>query len=227
MNQQDMSKRLAGRAAAELVQDGMQIGLGTGSTIFFTIERLVERMRTQGLRTACIPTSEQSRQLAEDGGIPILTFAQTTVLDLVIDGADEIDPQLSLIKGGGGALLREKLVALAGKRFIIVADNSKQVETLGHFPLPVEIVPFGHEGTLRRLQEQGAFPELRMDGYAPYVTDNGNYIARCHFGRIENPAALHDSLKRVSGVVETGLFVGMTEQAILSNGVDVWSVSGR
>lgn len=221
---QQQSKRLAGVAAANLVQDGMMIGLGTGSTIFYTIKRLIERVQSEGLRINCIPTSESTRVLAEKGGIPIISFGVTDHLDMVLDGADEIDPQLSLIKGGGGALLREKLVAMAGRSFIVVADASKQVEQLGKFPLPVEIVPFAHETTLRRLMEAGVAPQLRMDGSTPYVTDNGNWIATCHCERIDDAAALHQRLKRMTGVVETGLFVGMAQAAIVSDGERVWRI---
>lgn len=225
MDQQQQSKRLAGEAAAKLVKDGMKVGLGTGSTIYFTIMRLIERVHEEGLRIQCIPTSESTRELAERGGIPMTSFASVDHLDLVLDGADEVDPQLNLIKGGGGALLREKLVALAGDSFIIVADASKQVEQLGEFPLPVEMVPFAYETTLRRMQAIGLSPQLRMQDNQPFITDNGNLIATCHCGRILDPAALHDQLKAITGVVETGLFVGMAESAIVSDGRIVWEVT--
>lgn len=224
VDQQQQGKRLAGEAAADLVQDGMMIGLGTGSTIFFTIKRLIHRVREEGLRINFIPTSESTRLLAEKGGIPMISFGTTEYLDMVIDGADEIDPQLNLIKGGGGALLREKLVALTGKSFVVVADHSKQVAQLGRFPLPVEIVPFAYETTLRRLQAAEVAPQLRLTGSTPYVTDNGNWIADCHCERIVDPADLEMRVKRITGVVETGLFVSMATTAIVSDGERVWQI---
>lgn len=210
------AKRRAGERAAELIEDGMAVGLGTGSTAHFMVERLGERVR-EGLRVRCIPTSRRTEEQARGLGIPLTTFAEVARLDLTIDGADEIGPQLALIKGGGGALLREKLVAAASGRFVVVADATKRVASLGRFPLPVEVVPFAWEVTARRVAEvTGAEPLLRREGAATYTTDNGNLILDCGCGAIEDPAALERELKLIPGVVECGLFVGMADAALIA-----------
>lgn len=208
-------KRLAGEKAAEFVKDGMSVGLGTGSTVYWTILRLGALVR-EGLRIRAVPTSRQTEKLASEQKIPLAGLGEARELDLTIDGADEINFALDLIKGGGGALLREKLVAAASKRLIIVADESKFVSSLGAFPLPVEVVPFGWETTARRIEKSDLKCELRLTGENPFLTDNGNYILDCASGKIENPAALHSALKLLPGVVETGLFVGMTSAAVIS-----------
>jgi ribose 5-phosphate isomerase A len=209
-------KQLAGEKAAEFVKDGMTVGLGTGTTVYWTIKRLGEMVR-QGLRIRGIPTSQRTEQLATEAGIPLTSFAEVSELDLTIDGADEVNPSLDLIKGGGGALLREKLVAAASRRLIIVADTTKQVATLGKFPLPVEVVPFAWEVTARRVSALGCTPILRAVDGQPYVTDNGNYILDCPFGAIPDPARLHRDLKLLVGVVETGLFVGMADLIVVGS----------
>jgi ribose 5-phosphate isomerase A len=208
-------KRAAGEAAAAHVRDGMTLGLGTGSTVAWTIRRLGEMARA-GLRIRGVATSRRTEELAGAVGIPLVTFADAAEIDLAIDGADEIGPGLHLIKGGGGALLREKLVAAASRRLIIVADETKRVPVLGAFPLPVEVVPWGWEATARLVAALGCSPRLRMAGTAPFVTDNGNWVLDCPFGSIPDPAGLHRELKALVGVVETGLFVGMADLALIA-----------
>lgn len=215
MNKPDNLKKLAGETAAESIRDGMTIGLGTGSTVYFTIMRVGELVR-EGLNIRAIPTSKQTEKLAIENGITLCTFADVDRLDLTIDGADELNPSLDLIKGGGGALLWEKLVAASSDRLIVVADESKCVETLGAFPLPVEIVPFAWQTTARRIEKLNVEPRLRMKGSDPFVTDNGNYILDCRCGAINDPAMLHNSLKTLTGVVETGLFIGMAKTAVIA-----------
>jgi ribose 5-phosphate isomerase A len=211
------AKRMAGERAAELVENGMRIGLGSGSTVYWTIRRLGQRVRS-GLRIEAIPSSRATEQWARAVNIPLTSFAQVKELDLTLDGADEIAPDLSLIKGGGGALLREKLVAAASRRLVIVADDSKPVSVLGKFPLAVEVVPFGWEVTRERIARLGADPVLRREGQDPFITDSRHYILDCAFGAIPDPGRLHAELKALVGVVETGLFVGMAEAAIVSDG---------
>jgi len=207
-------KQRAGERATDFVRDGMVVGLGTGTTVYWTIRRLGELVRG-GLRIQGIPTSRRTEALAIEEGIPLTTFERVGELDLTIDGADEVGPGLELIKGGGGALLRERLVAAASRRLIIVVESSKLVPTLGRFPLPVEIVPFAWEITARRIAAHGCIPTLRRSNSQPFLTDNGNYIVDCEFGAIPDPAALHQRLKLLPGVVETGLFVDMAELVVV------------
>ncbi len=221
-NEQNDYKKIAGDKAAEYVEDGMTVGLGTGSTVNWTVIKLGE-MVANGLKIRGIPTSVQTEKLAREHNIPLVDFSEVTDLDIAIDGADEIDPELNLIKGGGGALVREKLVAASSRRFIVVADDSKLVEKLGEFPLPVEIVPFAWETTEKRVAEFGINPQRRMKKGEPFVSDNGNYILDCNCGAIDDPVDLHTKLKLLVGVVETGLFVGMTDIAIIA-GTDGVSV---
>jgi ribose 5-phosphate isomerase A len=217
------AKQRAGERSVEFVEDGMTLGLGTGSTAYWVVERLGERVRVEGLRVRCVPTSHRTEEQARALGIPLVTFDEVQELDLAIDGADEIGPHLALIKGGGGALLREKLVAGAARRFIVVADASKRVETLGRFPLPVEVVPFAWEVTARRVAEvTNTEPALRRDAAGEaFVTDNGNYILDCRCGEILDPERTERELKRLVGVVECGLFVGMCDLAIVATNEDV------
>ncbi|MDT5156943.1 MAG: ribose 5-phosphate isomerase [Acidobacteriota bacterium] len=217
------AKQRAGERSVEFVEDGMTLGLGTGSTAYWVVERLGERVRVEGLRVRCVPTSRRTEEQARALGIPLVTFDEVQELDLAIDGADEIGPHLALIKGGGGALLREKLVAGAARRFIVVADASKRVETLGRFPLPVEVVPFAWEVTARRVGEvTNTEPALRRDAAGEaFVTDNGNYILDCRCGEILDPERTERELKRLVGVVECGLFVGMCDLAIVATNEDV------
>lgn len=211
----DHEKQIAARAAVELVESGSVIGLGSGSTATYAIRLLGERVRA-GLEIVGIPTSLKTKQLAEQLGIPLTTLQEQPQIDIDIDGADEIDPQLNLIKGGGGALLREKIVASASRRFIVVAESTKQVPRLGKFPLPVEVIPFAESLITRRIQDLGAKVALRRYAYGnPYVTDEGHHILDCSFGEIADPAALAQTLRAIPGVVEHGLFVGMAELAFI------------
>jgi ribose 5-phosphate isomerase A len=220
-------KQMAGERAAEFVQDGMVVGLGTGSTVYYTVKKLGELV-AQGLSIKGIPTSRQTEALAREVGIPLTSFAEVTRLDLTIDGADEVNATLDLIKGGGGALLREKLVATASKKLVIVADSSKRKQELGAFPLPVEVVPFAWQSTAERVAALGCEPRLRMAGDQPFVTDNGNYILDCAFGTILDPMGLDVRLKLLTGVVETGLFVSITDAVVFAgeNGVEVVTKNG-
>ena len=214
----DAQKRAAAEAAAALVEDGMVIGLGTGSTAYFAIEALIRRVR-EGLHILAIATSERSAAQARDGGIPLTSFAEHRRLDLTIDGADEIEiGSLNLIKGLGGALLREKIVAAASDRLVIVADAKKLTERLGGMaPVPIEVVPFGWETTAERLGRQGTEPMLRrgVDGQ-PFRTDGGNLILDCRFGTIADPSGLDQAISQMVGVVETGLFIGMANLALVA-----------
>lgn len=212
----DSAKKRAGERAAEYVENGQIVGLGTGSTAYFAIVRLGELVR-EGLEIRGIPTSETSATLAREQGIPLIDFSVADRIDITIDGADEVDRSLNLIKGGGGALLREKIVARATTTQIIVADDSKLKPELGAFPLPVEITPFGWQATQSRIRALSCDPELRMMNSDPYVTDNGNYILDCPFETIKNAAALETELRSIPGVVECGLFVGLTNRVIIGN----------
>jgi ribose 5-phosphate isomerase A len=217
----DRYKRQAAEHAIALVEDGMALGLGTGSTAAHFVDLIGQRVK-QGLQVVCVPTSEATRAQAERLGIPLVDLDKQPSLDLTIDGADEIDSQLRLIKGGGGALLREKIVAVASGRMVVIADHSKRVATLGAFPLPVEVVRFGLAAT-RNLVEAlaakagctgGIALRLKPDG-EPFVSDSGHYILDCAFGRIAGPEALDAALKQVPGVVENGLFLDIADGAIL------------
>lgn len=208
-------KKIAAERAAEYIQDGMKVGLGTGSTAYFAICRLGERVR-EGLQIQAVATSEASDKLAREWGIPIIPFDQIGRLDITIDGADEVDPDFNLIKGGGGALLREKIVAANSDKLIIVADGSKAVQQLGQFPLPVEVVPFASEWTFQALEKLGCRPEWRMNEYERYLTDNGNLIADCRMESIVNAAELNVQLNMLPGVVDNGLFVDMADTVILA-----------
>jgi ribose 5-phosphate isomerase A len=215
-------KESAALRALDLVCDGMWLGLGTGSTAARFVEALGVKVAA-GLKVLCVPTSETTRAQAERLGIPLTTLDDTPRLHLTVDGADEIDDQLRLIKGGGGALLREKIVAMASQRMIVIADASKRVATLGRFPLPLEIVRFGLAATRTLVATCAAEAgcrgtvELRLakDGQ-PFVTDGGNYLLDCAFGRIDQPERLDEALKRVPGVVENGLFLGIAAVAIVA-----------
>ena len=214
-------KEAAGRAAAELVRDGDVVGLGTGSTAYFAVLALGERVKG-GLKIVGIPTSIQTADLARAVGIPLTTLDDHPEIDITIDGADEIDPQLRLIKGGGGALLREKVVASASKKMIVVADSAKLVPALGKFPLPVEVISFARTVVEKRIVALGATPKLRTrpDG-SPYLTDNGNPILDCSFGKIADPVALALDLSNTPGIVEHGLFIGLAKLALVGRGGEV------
>jgi ribose 5-phosphate isomerase A len=211
-------KELVGVRAAEYIKDGMVVGLGTGSTAYYTIKKLGELVRN-GLNIKGIPTSEQTAALAVEHGITLVDFKDVERIDVAIDGADEFDADLNLIKGGGGALLREKIIANAASAFIVIADSSKGASKLGDFPLPVEIVTFGAEMTSKRIAELGCEPKLRLNGNQPFITDNGNYILDCDFKQIESPEKLERQLNMIPGVVENGLFVNMAKRLItIENG---------
>ncbi len=219
----DELKKAAAAEALTLVESGMRLGLGTGSTAKIFVDLLAERMKREGLKLIAVPTSEATRLQAESLGIPLTTLDETPELDLAIDGADELDAQLNLIKGGGAAHLREKIVELAAKRFVVIADETKEVAVLGKFPLPLEVVPFGLAATRQRLtrviEKSGCAGELRLRMKAegtPVKTDGGNLILDAHLGTIADPARLADALDHVTGLVEHGLFIGMAERAILA-----------
>jgi ribose 5-phosphate isomerase A len=222
-NSTEVYKQMVGSAAADLVEDGMVIGLGTGTTAAFLVRALAERLR-KGLRiVGAVPTSQETAQLAGILGIPLVSLETYPELDLAIDGADEIDPQLNLIKGGGGALLREKIVASAARRFVVISDASKLVPRLGvHSALPVEVVPFALVPVGRRLEALGASVQLRVREGAAFVTDNQNNILDCHFpAGIADPLDLQTRIRAIVGIVEHGLFLNMAQKALVAgaNGV--------
>jgi ribose 5-phosphate isomerase A len=203
-------KKIAAGKAIEYIKDGMTLGLGTGSTAYWAIQGIGEMVK-KGLTVRAIATSLQSESLALELGIPIVPFSEIDHLDITIDGADEVDESLNLIKGGGGALLREKIVASATRFYIIIVDESKLVKELGKFPLPVEVAPFGWEMTFRRLAKLGGSPRMRMAGDKPFLTDNQHYILDCPFGLIKNPAQLHEQVSGITGVMEDGFFINMAD----------------
>jgi ribose 5-phosphate isomerase A len=213
---QDEAKRMAAQCALEFVEDGMLLGLGSGTTSSIFIQELGQRVK-EGLRVRGIATSIASQQLAESLSIPITNFDESPVLDLAIDGADEVGPGLALIKGGGGALLREKIVASAARKFIVIADSSKLVKQLGRFPLPVEVIKMALPIVTRKFEAFGLNPKLRHrpDG-SKYITDEGNYILDCSCGAIPNPAKTAADIRGVAGVVEHGLFLGMASLAVIA-----------
>ena len=207
-------KRKAGERAAEYVKDGMVVGLGTGSTVKYTIMALGERVKN-GLDILGIPTSRATEKLAKEVGIKIVDINDYPNIDITIDGADEVDPYCNLIKGGGGALLREKIVAHASKYEVIVVDERKVKEFLGEFPLPIEIVKFGHKRTARVLGELGCEPHFRMVNGEMFTTDNGNYIVDCKFKKIVNPREVESRIKSIPGVVEVGIFTNLCNEVIV------------
>jgi ribose 5-phosphate isomerase A len=214
----EQEKEAAGRAAAKLVGDGDIVGLGTGSTAYFAVVALGERVKA-GLKIIGIPTSVQTADLARAVGIALTTLDEHPEIDITIDGADEVDPKLNLIKGGGGALLREKVVASVTKKMVVVADSTKMVPALGKFPLPVEVISFARTVVEKKIVALGVTPKLRTksDG-SPFLTDNGNQILDCSFGTIADPAALSRELNGLPGVVEHGLFIGLAKLALVGRG---------
>jgi ribose 5-phosphate isomerase A len=209
-------KKIVGEKAVEYIRDGMVVGLGTGSTVYYTIMKLGQLVK-EGLTIQGIPTSVQTEELAKNVGIPIGSFREIDQIDIAIDGADEVDSNLNLVKGGGGALLREKIIAKAAKKFIVVATPSKLVENLGTHLIPVEVVPFGAELTEKHLRELGGNPVLRVVDGIPFRTDNGNYIFDCSFSDLSQPIHLEEKLNLIPGVVENGLFIGMADMVISLN----------
>lgn len=213
---QDQAKALVGRRAAEFVRDGMNVGLGTGTTARYFIRALADRV-TAGLNIRCVASSDASHTLGESLGLSMTTLVELPVLDVYIDGADEIGPSLALIKGGGGALLREKIVASAAREFIVVADSTKVVAELGAFPLPVETIQLATPLVQRRLEEMRLQPALRKnESGSAYITDEGNHILDCACGRITEPVQLAEQIRHIVGVVEHGLFLGMARLALIA-----------
>lgn len=221
----DKAKFVAAKRAAQIVEDGMRVGLGTGSTAAWLVRCLGEMVREDGLRMKGVPTSSRTASLARDVGIDVISLDEARWLDLTIDGADEFDGDLNLIKGGGGALLQEKIVATASDRMVVIADAGKEVETLGAFPLPVEVIPFGWQTTQALIEETlismdvlGRRASLRMNGETAFVTDEGNYILDLHLKRIGNARQLALVLNQMPGVVENGLFIDICDTVIVGYG---------
>lgn len=221
----DKAKFVAAKRSVDFVEDGMRVGLGTGSTAAWMVRCLGDLVRNDGLRIKGVPTSARTAELARDVGIDVMSLDEARWLDLTIDGADEVDGEMNLIKGGGGALLQEKIVATASDQMIVIADIGKEVETLGAFPLPVEVVPFGWQTTKGLLEEflvsmdvLGREVTLRMNNSHPYVTDEGNYIVDLHVGRIGNARQLATVLNQIPGVVENGLFMDICDVVVLGHG---------
>jgi ribose 5-phosphate isomerase A len=213
---QDALKKMAAEAAAEYIQNGQVVGLGTGSTFRYVIAKLAERVK-DGLRIKGVPTSLETARLAIEAGIPLLADDAEWVVDVALDGADQVDPQLNLIKGGGGALLKEKIVAAAAARFVVIVDETKRVPVLGGtFPLPVEVVRFGWRTLAKRLEGLGCQVEPRVQVGKLFVTEAGNYILDLWFNKIEDPERLETELEKTPGVVCTGLFVRRTDILVVA-----------
>lgn len=208
------------QASLRFVSDGDIVGLGTGSTANYAVKFLGERVRG-GLKIVGVPTSNRTKELASSLGIPLTTLDQVAQIGVTIDGADEFDPQLALIKGGGGALLHEKIVAFASRRLVIIADSSKQVPVLGRFPVPVEVIAFAQPMVRRKVEALGASVTLRVAGDAPFLTDEGHHILDCHFSSIPDVPALARKLSDMPGIVEHGLFVHMATVVLVAKGADV------
>lgn len=233
----DRAKYAAARRAVDFVEDGMRVGLGTGSTAAWMVRCMAERVKAEGLSLQCVPTSTRTAELGRELGLNIVTLEEAGWLDLTIDGADEFDPELSLVKGGGGALLQEKIVATASDRMIVITDAAKEVKHLGAFPLPVEVIPFGWQATRTLIAElisgsdvTGHEITLRMNGEQPFRTDENNFILDLHLGRIGNPRELSLLLNQIAGVVENGLFLDICDTVIVGYGdgrVELHDMAGR
>ena len=224
LNPIDKAKFIAAKRAVDFVEDGMKLGLGTGSTAAWMVRCLAERVREEGLRVLGVPTSSRTAELAVSLGLQVATLDDVKWLDLTIDGADEFDQNLNLIKGGGAALLQEKIVATASDRMIVIADAAKEVVQLGAFPLPVEVIPFGWQTTKALLEETlvsmdvlGRDVSLRMNGERPLMTDESNYILDLHLNRIGNPRQLALVLNQIPGVVENGLFIDICDVVVVGH----------
>ncbi len=217
MNSMISEKQLAAEAAVEYVKDGMIVGLGTGSTTEFAVKKLGEKVRN-GLAIKGIPTSVVTKKLAEEEAIPLIDFSETMYIDITIDGADEIDKDLNMIKGGGAALLREKIVASVSREEIIIVSSEKFVNQLGSFPLPVEVIPFGWQVIFNQLETLGGNPDLRLNQGQPLLTDQGNYILDCRFRQIIDAVQLEQRLNMIPGVVENGLFTALCSRMIMADG---------
>ena len=214
----ESEKELVGRASARFVSDGDIVGLGTGSTAVYAVQAVADRVKA-GLKILCIPTSVRTRDQATSLGIPLTTLDEHQQIDVDIDGADEIDPQLNLIKGGGGALLREKIIASASRKMVVIADSTKLVPVLGKFPLPVEVVGFAQAVVAKKIEAMGAEVSLRKDAVGKtYITDEGHHILDCKFGQIPDPPALARKLSDIPGVMEHGLFIGLASLALIGKG---------
>jgi ribose 5-phosphate isomerase A len=217
----DLEKEAAARASLRFIRDGQVVGLGTGSTAACFIQLLGEQVKNV-LRIRGIPTSARSREQAMSLGIPLITLDECQEIDVTVDGADEVDPALRLIKGGGGALLREKIVASATRQLVIVADATKRVAMLGRFPLPVEVIPFAQALVSKRIAAFGAKVTVRLEpGGKPFVTDENNHILDCHFGQIPDADGLARQLSDMPGVVEHGLFIGMASTVLVAKGSEI------
>lgn len=221
----DKAKFVAAKRAADYVETGMRVGLGTGSTAAWLVRCLGEMVRDDGLKIKGVPTSTRTAALAREVGIEVITLDEAKWLDVTIDGADEFDSELNLIKGGGGALLQEKIVATASDRMVVIADVGKEVEALGAFPLPVEVIPFGWQTTQALVEETlvsmdvlGRNTTLRMNGDAPYRTDEGNHILDLHLKRIGNARQLAMVLNQIPGIVENGLFIDICDSVVIGYG---------
>lgn len=221
----DKAKFVAAKRAADFVEDGMRVGLGTGSTAAWLVRCLGEMVREDGLKIRGVPTSIRTADLAREVGIEVISLDEARWLDLAIDGADEFDGDLNLIKGGGGALLQEKIVATASDQMVVIADAAKEVQNLGFFPLPVEVIPFGWQTTQALIEEllismdvMGRKSSMRMNGDAAFVTDEGNHILDLHLGRIGDARQLALILNQVPGVVENGLFIDICDQVVIGFG---------
>lgn len=221
-NKQNLEKKLAAEKAAEFVKDGMIVGIGTGSTVFFAIKKLGELVRN-GLNISAVSTSDSTTKLAEAEGIRLITLEKAVRPDINIDGADEADRNFNGIKGGGGALLFEKIVALSSAKNIWIIDSSKNVEQLGKFPLPVEVIPFGYKRVMNIFKEMKYNPELRIKNNNSFLTDSGNYILDLHLEKIEDAGILDKEIKLITGVVETGLFINIADVIITgkNNSVEI------
>ncbi len=217
----DLEKEAAARASLRFVKDGQVLGLGTGTTAARFIQLLGEQVKN-GLRIRGIPTSDRSREQAASLGIPLTALDECQQIDVDVDGADEFDPELRLIKGGGGALLREKIVASASKQVVIVADATKRVPVLGRFPLPVEVIKFAKALVTKKIEALGAAVELRRDASGkPFLTDENNHILDCRFGQIQDVEGLARKLSDMPGIVEHGLFIGMASVVLVANGSEI------
>jgi len=216
----DQEKEAAARASLRYIKNGQVVGLGTGSTAEHFIRLLGEQVK-KGLKIRAIPSSDRSRDQAASLGIALTTFEECQQIDVTVDGTDEVDAQLRLIKGGGGALLREKIVASATSQYVIIADSTKKVEVLGRFPLPVEVIKFAQSVVARKIEQLGAKVELRQSGGKPFLTDEHNYILDCRFGQIPDADELGRQLSDMPGVVEHGLFIGMASVVLLASGSEV------
>jgi ribose 5-phosphate isomerase A len=223
----DQEKEAAARASLRFVKDGQIVGLGTGSTAAYFIQLLGDEVK-KGLKVRGIPTSDRSREQAASLGIPLTTLDEFQQIDVTVDGADEVDPQLRMIKGGGGALLREKIVASATKQVVIVADATKRVPVLGRFPLPVEVIKFAEAVVGKKIKALGAEVELRRgtDG-KPFLTDENNHILDCRFGQIPDADGLARQLSDMPGIVEHGLFIGMAGVVLVANGSEIVELRAR